>query len=67
MLIIFTTSVEELNISYNMFIILFKTLSAADFANQVSLQFRNKIYIFEFLVYVGTILHPENTTLKLLI
>lgn len=53
---IFISSIEELSISSNKFYHTIPNFTAS-YANQVSLQFKNKIYIFKFLIGVGTVFH----------
>lgn len=57
MLIIFLSSVEELSTSYKKFYHTIQNFTYYWLCNEVSLQFKNKTYIFEFLVSVDTILH----------
>lgn len=52
MLIIFLSSVEELSTSYNKFSHTVQNFIYCWLCNEVSLWFKNKIYIFEFLVCV---------------
>ena len=57
MLIIFLSSVEELSTTYEKFYHTIQNFIYYWLCNEVSLQFKNKTYIFEFLVCVDTILH----------